>query len=503
MPLNLSPGEKKFTIIAINATLISLVIGAYVLSTEAITSKEIDEQLQIGFFFYSFIAMLAWTPFIPFIGKATSEQRNIPRLIFITLGIKMAMIAAFEVIDSQITAFNGMRVLFPGFGDFKFQYIYAGNFLNGEPTFYAVIPGKADVEVYYPPGVALVYVFLTFLNPSASSLIYRWYLLFFEAGVFYLMWKIASIPKLNISPSYRVKGVVYAFFGANILSAIDVFGKYDIVLLFVSLLAIYLFLKDQLLVSGGIMAFAGFVKLYPFVWMAGIAMLHLRRKQYKDFLRFLAGGVLVGLAILLLSVLVEGTRLITLLLGFQFQLIEGAYAIYMMNFWFYLAYTGLPFMTAVPYCCMGAALLYYFIKGNQAIDVAFFIKTTAIVLIFYTAVNSVYINFIFPFMCIGLLGSIKKIRVLACIEIACMLVEALFNVFIYGWGLGTTVILELDKFPPAWYLAFRFVNLGLFMLMLVMLVLPERFTRWFPAEPEAFTRLEASTTSPSYNMVKA
>ncbi|NMC06468.1 MAG: hypothetical protein GYA24_14725, partial [Candidatus Lokiarchaeota archaeon] len=117
-------------------------------------------------------------------------------------------------------------------------------------------------------------------------------------------------------------------------------------------------------------------------------------------------------------------------------------------------------------------------------------KSTAIVLIFYTAVNSVYINFIFPFMCIGMLSSVKKMRVLALMEISCMVIENLFNTIIHSAGLGDTLILSLSEFPPAWYLAFRFANLSIFMLMLVMLVLPERFTRVFPIDEEASLVLE-------------
>ena len=495
MPITLSSWEKKYMMAMINVTVVVFLIGTYILSTEAITSKPLEERVQIGFFFYSFIAMLAWTPFIPLIGKASTDERAIPKVLFINIGIKMALIVVFEMIDATFAAnFANTRAFFPGFADFNFQFLYAGNFLEHRPTLYAVIPGHASVEVYYPPGVAIVYVFLAFINPAKNALIYRWVIVSFETGVLYLIWKIASLPRLNVSPLYRVKGVVYASFGANILSAIDVFGKYDIILLFISLLAVYFYLEDKPFVSGAIMAFAGFVKLFPFIWMAGIAIFHLKRKQYKILLKYLAGGVMSGSAILLVSIMQEGTRLFDLLLGFRFQLIEGAYAIYMMNFWFYLAYTGLPFMNMIPYVLMGVSLLYFFVWSNKSIDVSFFIKTTAILLIFYTAVNSLYINFIFPFMCIGLLSSIKKIRVLACLEISCMLIEAVFNVIIYGSGLGDTLILELDTYPPAWYLAFRFTNLGLFMLMLVMLVIPERFSRWFPLDPESFTMLDSKST---------
>lgn len=491
MSILLSPWEKKFMLVMANATIIMLVVGTYIISTVINPAKPVEEQLQVFFFFYSFAAMFAWTTVIPLVGKARSGEQNIPRLIFITLAIKMGMILVFELVDFSFSAaFLDTRMFFPGYADFRFQSLYAGNFLRGEPTFFAVIPHQAPKLVYYPPGVALVYVFLLFINPAGNSLLYRWYLLFFEAGVFFMIWKIASIPKLNISPSYRVKGVVYAFFGANILSAIDVFGKYDIIVLFITLVSIYLVLKENYLLSGCFMVLAGFIKLYPMVWIAGILLFLLRKKQAKNACLFILGNGIVGSAILFLSIVQEGSRLFDLLLGFQFQLIEGAYAIYMMNFWFYLAYTGLPFMSAIPYACLGVALLYFFIRGTQQIDIAFFIKSTAIVLIFYTAVNSVYINFIFPFMCIGMLSSVKKMRVLALMEISCMVIENLFNTIIHSAGLGDTLILSLSTFPPAWYLAFRFANLSIFMLMLVMLVLPERFTLLFPIEEEASLVLE-------------
>ncbi len=504
MTINLTSGEKKFSIVALNVTIFVAILGIIVFS--------INES-EGAFHFYTFVATLAWTAAIPFIGKLRSERTNIPRLIFLVLLVKIGVIVAFEMLD--LLYFPEERYLFPGSADMEFQYLYAWNFLHRQVTSYSVMAGHPPIEVYYPPGVALVYVFLSILNPMMNSLLYRVYILIFEAGTYYIIWKIANLRSLHISPSFREKGVIYAFFGINMLTAIDFFSKYDVILLFISLVGVYFYLENRYFTSGCLLVLAGFIKLYPFVWIFGIIVFHIKREissaknstikggsriaywasiiatalrslihRQSKILKFIAGVISVGCMILLLSIIFEGSRLFNLLFSFQFQIAEEAYPIYMMNFWFYLVYTGLPFMNLVPYILLFVSLLYFFVRGNKEIDISFFIKTTAIVLIFYTAVNSVYINFIFPFMCIGMMGSVKKIRVLALLEIAAMWVEQLYNAIHFNAGIGV-FILELDTFPPAWCVAFRFVNLGLFMAILIILVLPERFERWFPIEADA------------------
>ncbi|MEX2681592.1 MAG: glycosyltransferase family 87 protein [Candidatus Sigynarchaeota archaeon] len=424
----------------------------------------------------------------------------------------MVVIAVLEALDAVY--FPESRFLFPGKYDFEYQYQYTYGFLTGNRV-PAILPGGSKVYAYYPPGVAIIYLMLISINYGMNSLLYRWYILIFEAGVYYLIWKIANIPSLQISRSYREKGVIYAFFSVSFLSAIDFFGKYDIIMLFIVLLGVYFYLQERYFISGALIVFAGFIKIYPFVWIAGILMFHIKNAilsafnlakkdpskkgilpnviryifvKQRQLVKFLLGVVIFGGVILLISIIFEGTRLFELLFSFKFQIAEGAYAIYMMNFWFYLTYTRIPFINLVPYCLLLVSLIYYFIWRLKEIDIAFFIKTTAIVLIFYPAVNSVYINFIIPFICIGLLGSIKKVRVLALLEIAAMWVEQLFNtIFFYTGLLAGELMLSMETFPPAWFVVFRFINLGLFFAILIMLVLPERFERWFPIEIDSRT----------------
>jgi len=130
------------------------------------------------------------------------------------------------------------------------------------------IPGGSTIYAYYPPGVPLLYLLLTSINPAMNTLTYRWYILLFEAGVDYLIWKIASIPSLKISQTFREKGVFYAFFGVSMLTVLELFSKYDSVLLFISLVGVYFYLTDHYFAAGCILVFAGFVKIFPFVWMA-------------------------------------------------------------------------------------------------------------------------------------------------------------------------------------------------------------------------------------------
>lgn len=482
MTIQLTSGEKKFVVVAINVTITALVIG--------IIGFDINEYESGRVHFYYFLVTVAWTACIPFIGKSGSGRPNILKAIFAVLIIKMCVVALFEVLDSSYWPAD--RYLFPGYYDLGFQYDYVDGFLSGyaysSPYISGIgvpmiILGGSTVYAYYPPGVPLVYLFLTSINPAMNPLMYRWYILFFEAGVYYLIWKIASIPALKISQAFREKGVFYAFFGISMLTVLDLFSKYDAIVLLICLVGVYFYLTDHVFTAGCVLVFAGFVKIYPFVWMAGIIIHQLRRRQIRNILTFIAGGAIVGAAILAISIRFEGLLLFKLLFGFQFNIAENANALYMMNVWFFLGYTGLPFVNLIPYILLVISLMKYFMRKNDEIDISFFIKTTALVFIFYTAVNSLYMNLFFPFICIGLLGSIKKVRVLALLEISAMWVEQLFNTIYYSsGGLQGGLMLYLDTLPEAWFVIFRFINLGPFLLILILLVLPERFEKWFPIE---------------------
>jgi hypothetical protein len=483
MSIELTSGEKKFVVVAINVTITLFVIGIIGFDINAYESGRIH--------FYYCMVTVAWTACIPFIGKSGSGRPNIMKAIFMVLIIKMCVVALFDVIDS--TYWPDVRYLFPGWYDLKFQYQYVYGFFTGYAYEHVPgigiempIPGGIPIYAYYPPGVPLVYILLTSMNPMMNTLMYRWYILFFEAGVYYLIWKIANIPSLRISPAFREKGVFYAFFGISMLTVLDFFAKYDAIVLLICLVGAYFYLNDHIFAAGCVLVFAGFVKIYPFVWMAGIIIHHLRRKQFRTLLNFITGGVIVGAAILAISIWFEGLLLFKLLFGFQFNIAENANALYMMNVWFFLGYTGLPMINLLPYVLLLISLMKYFMRKKDEIDISFFIKTTSLVFIFYTAVNSLYINLIFPFICIGMLGSIKKVRVLAFLEIAAIWVEQLFNTIYYSsGGLQGGLMLYLDTLPDAWCVLFRFINLGLFLPIFIMLVLPERFERWFPIEADS------------------
>lgn len=478
--MKMTPIEKACVLVSVNASIILLFAGLFL-----IPFSEPEE----AFHFIFFLAHLGWVACIPLVGRTGTAARNVPRFIFTVLAVKMACILVLELVDAAW--FPEKRWFFPGYYDFRFQYEYTLNTLRGDTT-WAFIPGGGIVDVYYPPGVLVAYIFLTFLNPMQSTLLYRWLMLLFEAGTVYLVWKIASIPRFAVQPEHRDAGVVYAFFAISVLSVLNVFGKYDTLLMFVCIAGSYCYFKGRYMESGALLAFAGFMKLYPFTWLLGMFILHARRRTFKDLLRLAGGAAIVGGAILGLSLGVEGTRLLDLIFRLDFQIGEGAYAIYMMNVWFFIAYTGLPFSNLIPYALLACSLLYFFCKVNQDITPAFFLKTTAIVLFFYTAVNIAYFHFLIYFICIDMLGSVKKVRVMATLEIAAWLVELVFNLILAVNGLLNTFILRLDVLPPAWYVAFRLANLALFLTILVMIVFPRWFDRWLPAGP-VVVRMEVTS----------
>ncbi|HME54232.1 MAG TPA: hypothetical protein VKM55_18555 [Candidatus Lokiarchaeia archaeon] len=351
------------------------------------------------------------------------------------------------------------------------------------------------VNGYYPPGVAFIYMFLTTLNPAESEVLYRFYMLFFEAGTYYLIYIIAKLPKLHITEKLRTKGIIYAFFAPPFLTAVDFFGKYDALIVFLTLLGIYYYLTGRPNMSALIWTFCALAKLYTILWIFGVLIHHLKKRRYTEFIRYALVCFLTGSVILGIAAIFEGFRFFQMLLQFGFQ-IQGAYPLYIMNVWFFLVYIGLPGTNLIPYILLFVSFIYFVYKWKGELTPDFFMRVTAITLFFYPSVNSEYLQWVMPMICITMLDSPKKVQVLAALEIAAIFAEQSLNFYCIYTGISIPIMLDPAVLPSLLPVIWRFLNLGLFLLILAILVVPERFSKYFPKMEYAnLTPTEAKTIS--------
>lgn len=476
---NFSKFEKNFLTITINATLIFLIVGLLFLDITN-TGQFGDNSELLYYYFYLCVASLALFIVVPFIGKTIAGKKiNFLRLIIYVLILKILVVVVFEVIDFyQIQSMVWDRpFLFPGDYDFQYGYQYVHCFLTNTPC--SIPVNIESVNGYYPPGVAFIYIFLTTINPAEWSFLYRFYMLFFEAGTWYLIYAIAKIPKLHIAEKLQTKGVIYSFFTVSFIFMIDFYAKYDSLVVFLTLLGMYFFLTDRPYVSAIIWTFCVLVKLYTILWIFGVLIHHLKKRRYADFIRYTIICLLTGSVTLGIATLFEGLKFFQVLFQFGFQL-QGAYVLQVENIWFYLIYTGLPGTNLIPYLLLFSVFIIFTFKWKGELTPDFFMRVTAITLFFYPAVNSSYLQWLMPMICITMLGSVKKVQVLAALEIGATFAELSSDFYCLYNGISLPVILSFTAPPSIILMVWRFVNLGLFLLILATLIIPERFSKYFP-----------------------
>jgi len=498
--------DKIVLTIGIDAFLVYLVFGLTILGI-ADRARLGSALYMVQFHFFLFSFGIAWLVAIPFIGKLkTGNKINIPRVILYVLVVKMAIISLFEFIDytfkSEFSISGGnFQPFFPGYFDFAFMRTYALNYLNGNPTI--IYNGLEWVDAYYPPGVAFIYLFLTALNPFQSGLMYRFYMLWFEAGTCYFIYKIACIPKLGIPESIRNKGVIYCFFTITYLAISDFFAKYDTFIIFLTMVGMYYYFKGNLYISSILWTFCALAKLYTIVWIMGVLVYHYKKSiewdktahvsifrrllmirdktQFFTMMRYVLTCIITGTVILAVAWFFEGFKFFDVLFAFKYQL-HDTYGMHVINIWFFLQYTGIPGINIIPYALLFLTALYITGKWKGELTPEYFIRLTAITLLFYPAVNSFYIHWLMPMVCIDMLGSIKKVKILAVIEICAVYFEQTMNLYAVVNGIPLPIILAPGEVPALGFLLLRLANLGLFFVVLIALIFPEKFDRYFPRE---------------------
>ncbi|MHA1684250.1 MAG: hypothetical protein ACTSUE_25155 [Promethearchaeota archaeon] len=466
MNISLSKMDKLLMVFSFNATLLILLIGLFYFDM-------LDQDELVQFHFFLLLSPFVWTFFIPFIGKTSHKKYSITFVILVVLIIKIALITIFELIDF----INDSAFFFPGQGDFYSFFDYSHNFIRGETTFVDV--NGELYEAYYPPGTGFIWVFFSLINPMKSTYLYRLQILVFEAGNNYLIYKISRIPKLKIKEKIGRAGMILSFYSASYISVVDFFSKYDCLVILLTLLGVYFYFKEQYYLSGAILTFTGLTKLYPFVWILGILLYHMKKKQWKPFKAMLISSIAAGGVILGTTVILEGFKFFEVILGFDYQ-IHHIYALYALNTWYFLIYTGIPFVNLVPYGLLLISMVYYLVVKLEKIDLNFFIVSTAMILVFFPSVNSLYSHWYLPFILIGMLGgNIKKVKFIMFLEISAVMVELSFNAYAIYNGLWSDVYLDPAIPPRIDFVVWRLVNLGIFQVELILLIFPRRFERFF------------------------
>jgi len=454
--------QRVIQIILLNVVIFLFLIGVFFIHT---TSPY--EPLLIHY--YTLVYVLSWMIFIPFIGRFYVSIKNLKYLgiiVFIGKFIAIYIMQSF------------------GFflGDFD-RRIFTENailYLQGSRATYIMGDGSL-IEVNYPPGTSYMWLFLLVINPLKNPLLFRVYLLFFEAGIQYMVYKIATIKTLGISAQTTSKGIVYLFFSFTYLGAFDIYGKPDCIVALLALIGYYLLLKKKLVISAAVLTLAGFIKLYTFIWLLGFFIIFLKRRDFKSIILLLIGISITSAIVLPIDYYFQQWYFFKSILKFNPQLSQ-AYEIYYLNVWFYLVYFHVPMSSLIPYSLMFVSYLVFCLNWKKEFTPEFITTSIAITLFFYTSINVQYFHWMIAFICIGLLGSEKKMRFLALLISLSFALEICFILYLAFQGkyIRAELLVSLDEPPPVDYLIWRFASLGLFLFALLILILPKRFERFFP-----------------------
>lgn len=466
--------DKILLFAGINAATIVFLTGVFLFDI-------FGKMWEIQFHFYMVIGILIYIAIIPFIGRSTIKSGKMPRVFLYILFLKIGIVTFLEALDFFLNT-GSEPFFFPGYGDFKFIKVYCEHFLNGNLP---VEEWYTLKNIYYPPGTGFLLVFLTFINPTQSTLLYRYYMVIFEVATFYLVFKISSLPKLKIPKKYRVNGVIYGFIALSTNAVVDWFGKYDAVIVFLTVLGIYLYLKEKLFTSTLILVFCALIKLYPAIWLFGLFLYHLKKKKYNKAFKLLFYSILFGSIILGLTFLIEGFVFFEYLINTLNLNIFQTYPIYSQNIWFFLRYLNIPFVNLIPYALLLISYLLFIIKYEGDINHRFFLKSLVITFLFFTWINTQYMHWVIPFICVDLLKSRKKTQWLAIFEYSSLVPELAFNFFIVStYGVMTPLYIDPTTPPPLSFLIVRLLSLGLLFMAFFILLFPRRFNRFFKEDDE-------------------
>ncbi len=338
---------------------------------------------QICFAFYFSLCFL----FYPLIGKVNSIRARPQQWAF-----------WFFLFLTAFTIVTDLAGIYPGFNNFTTDYNYGRNYFIGEPSTF-----------YYPPMCSLYFVFNYLINPWESTLVYRLFTNIWAVGIYYMVFKIASIKSLGISENKLSNALFFITTNAIQIYLLVFFQKFDFFIIFVTLIGIYTALQQRWFLTALVFTFAGFFKLYSFLWLGAMLLLMLKQKKWDHFKKLLISTVISGAIMLSISIMMEGPKFIenTLRLGWHYTVWEE---VFNLNWSYYLKFLGIPGMNYVPFIILAVVILLYLLRYANGINLQFFINLVVIILFVYPSINYHYIIWIVPLIGLNLHDNVKQYR---------------------------------------------------------------------------------------------
>lgn len=358
---------------------------------------------------------------------------------------------------------------FPGAANFNTDYEYGRKYLYGQILDQ---PGT-ESSFYYPPACSIYFVFLYLINPGQSPVLFGVQMLFFDLAVSWMIMKITRIKSLAMDGISTTNALLFYTFSAIQAFIVVLYQKFDIFVIFLSLVGIYYLLEKRWFLSAFFLVFCGFFKVYAFLWLAGILLYLLKTRKWKPFKEMLvstllAGGIQVGI-----FSLIEGLAFFENLLrfGWHFTTWEEAYN---LNWSYYLKYLGVPFLNYLPPVLIVAAFLYYVIFHVKQIDFKFFINSVLILLLLYPSVNFHYAIWIVPLIGLNMTSDSSRYKRGL---IAYDLVHVNLDQHVFAWLLlhdfGQYIV--VDSFDPY---GTPIVLVARFLIVITMLIGLFVFINW-------------------------
>ncbi len=376
------------------------------------------------------------------------------------------LIAAF-VVKMVVTIILQLLGVFPGLINFNTDYDYGRIYL-----FEQILdqPG-AENSFYYPPGCSLFFVFLYLVNPTQNPLLFRMQMLFFDLAVSWMILKIAQVKSLGMNANATTNALLFYTFSAIQTFIVILYQKFDMFVIFLSLVGIYYLLEKKWFRSTFILVFCGFFKVYAFLWLAGILLYLLKTRQWKPFKDFLMATIISGIVQVGIFSIIEGLVFFENLLrfGWHFTIWEEAYN---LNWSYYLKYMNIPFLNFLPPILIIVAFLYYVIFHVKHIDFKFFINSILILLLLYPSVNYHYIIWIIPLLGLNMAADQARYRRgLIAYDIVHVNVDQHVFTWLLIFGFGGYMVVKIDLgFGTMVLLVARFFIVLLMLIGLFILI---------------------------------
>jgi len=317
---------------------------------------------------------------------------------------KRFLVLAF-CIKFEITVIMDLCGFFPGYNNFIEDYEY------GKTYFTVVIlnmPGVGST-FYYPPACSLFWAFLYLVNPWRSTLVFRMEMMIFDLAIAWMILKISQLKELNLPSNAITSALILYTFSAIQLYVLLFYQKPDYFEVFLTLIGVYYTIKKRWMISAFVLMFCGFYKIYTFLWIAGMILFFIKKKDWKSFRSFILSTLVSGFCYVAIFYLIEGFFFFENLLrfGWHFTIWEAAFN---LNWSYYLKYLNVPFINFLPPILILVVLFFYVFKKVQTIDLTFFINSTVITLIFYPSINLNYMIWLVPFIGLNFVSHADQYR---------------------------------------------------------------------------------------------